>query len=544
MLYFIAFLFFTVAIVLKEAQPESDADFISLNSYVDTSYGGSCNHPTQAITILHYFWCSDGQFLFHNYLAISTAVRKFNPEVVYFHAPSLPPTAPHAFEWYEDMKRSVAFLELYETHKATCNSFKLPYSDYLSSILKPGFHHVLVHQNAVVNSRFRRCLSTTNLTVTFVGRNAAIDYLINVPFQWNYVSCIPVKFNTLSHSCHDFVRPSSLCSKDLVSDDICLYFDSEIFLREIPSSSTSLAAYIRNLYYGNSNVISPIKNKVEVIPKIGHYVYLQMTGNEPTEELLEYGFYMSILSLLTIVKVDCVYIHGNVKFYGIFWQRLMQLGYCVRWQHWPFPASVWQQQAKRVEHWADLIRAQVFVQYGGVHSDPDAFFYQPLPDDFWYYEAVIGLDAHVIAPGFKDTPRELRSQVNLGICMSRPGSRFFTLYQKSQQQFYADLWTYNSGIKPLHIYERHPSLAHLDIKLMVICGMGFKCRPNWASTEDEAMRLVNDPSLWFNEARVLHIVLPDVASFLLPGYLGDSEFLFFSVSERILKARRTQHLLM
>ena len=72
------------------------------------------------------------------------------------------------------------------------------------------------------------------------------------------------------------------------------------------------------------------------------------------------------------------------------------------------------------------------------------------------------------SPGV-EVPKEIESNINLGICLSMPGSRFFAKYQEAQKVYHDHLWLYNSGRKPTRIYERFPGLAYLSPKLNVMC---------------------------------------------------------------------------
>ena len=483
---------------------------------------------------LHYIWCNTGQFQFRHFLAISSAFRRFRPQIVHFHTSHLPPSAPYILEWYEDIKRIIPFLELHVIPEASCVQNQMPHFDYLKMIVEQtNSRHVIVQEDVVVNSHFRQHLRANDVTVFAVS--AATAAYLSSDFGENnvyYCRCLSVAFSSLMDLCAQNISSTSVCHRDLVNEDVCIHFASNIFVREIPRSNVSLASFIRYNYYGSSQIILPKLYTHDVIPKVGHYVYL---GSEQiTEKELSFEFYMSILSLLGIVKLDCVYIHGTVKFSGKFWDDLMRRNLCVRWHYWPFPGHVWQQKLSgKIEHMADMIRAQIFLQYGGLHMDPDAFFHRPLPDHYWRYEAILAEDGHRICPGFEKMLKEIRSQINLGICLSMPGSRYFAKYQEAQKGYYDDLWTYNSGEKPLQIYERNPNLAHLDSRLQVVCA-GRKCCPSWATTEEEAHRLSRNMNLWLNQTYALHTVWPSIDELSNPGSIRDSKSEFGRIAALIL----------
>jgi hypothetical protein len=86
----------------------------------DQSPGHVVNSADDPITHLHYFWCSTTSlFEFRHFLALTSAVRKYRPQLVHFHTALLPQSAPHFFEWYEDVKRTIPLLELHQTNRCS-----------------------------------------------------------------------------------------------------------------------------------------------------------------------------------------------------------------------------------------------------------------------------------------------------------------------------------------------------------------------------------------------------------------------------------------
>ena len=478
-------------------------------------------------------------FQFHHFLAVSSAYYRFRPQIVHFHTAHLPQSAPHVIEWFKDLQSTIPLLQLHETAEAKCIANQMPSINYLKKLIATASHNVgqvfIIQEDVVVNKQYRQSLQW-NFKVSFVVSNSTSAYLFSALKQNNlkYLSCISISFITLLGKCANSVTPSSLCERNLVNEDFCIHFASSIFLRDTFTLNTSVAMFIRHNYYGSAKAILPNIHTTSVIPRIGHYVYMGKTII--TTKQLSFEFFMSILSLFGIAKLDCVYIHGTVKFKGIYWDYLMSRNFCVRWLYFPYPKSVWQQQLTGpIELIADIVRAQIFVQYGGLHMDPDIFILRQLPQHYWRYEAVLGYDAYSACPKEWNTPDEVRSIINLGICMSMPGSRFFAEYQKSQKNYFNALWLYNSGQKPLHIYERDPTLAFLDPKLQVMC-TGKRCCPSWARTKQEAQLWSENIDLWLEEALAVHVVWPSVDELMKPETIRRSHSAFGRIASRILAA--------
>ena len=513
--------------ILDDTQPDT-------STACEAEITNDNDHP---VTELHYIWCARSFFQFHHFLAIKSVIHKFQPQVVHFHATQLPPSAPHDFEWFDDIKDTVPLLELHETDEAKCmNNQSMPSSIYLKSIIErsPCVHHVIVQEDVVVNKYYQQRLAWNISAILVVSDATAAHFADELKyFNVQYFSCTTVRFATLAGNCANNVMPSSICEKNLTREDICIHFANNVFLRDVFQSNISIATFIRFMYYGSSELILPIVHKTDVIPKVGHYVYL---GSElVTEKNLNFEFFMSILSLFGIAKLDCVYIHGTVKFKGKFWNYLMNRKFCVHWRFWPLPKYAWQQEMNgHIGHIADIVRAQIFLQYGGLHIDPDAYVIRKLPDHYWRYEAVLGLDVYYDCPGMVAIPGEVKSYINLGICLSMPKSRYFALYQKSQKNFYDALWTYNSGQKPLHVYERNPELAYLDPKLQVVCA-GRQCCPSWARTKQESVLWSENFAFWLNETFAVHIVWP-IDELTNPKTIRTSQSAFGRIAANILSA--------
>ena len=504
----------------------------------DESIGYSRRTIDDVAVELHYYWCARSDFMFRHYLALIAAVRKFQPFIIHFYAKTMPQSAPYSFEWFEDAKQQIRQLELHEQDNAACvEGEDLPTVEFIAGNLNIKCRNVIVQQDAVVNSRFERRLKRNdNDSDILIGDDNFIHYInasSEIELNLKYIRCQSVTFESLLDKNCFTTSPKSLCSQQVTYDDVCLQLSSDVFVRELPAAQSPLAAFIRYIYYGHQSPIFPTLHEHNVVPNLAHYAYVTMEEFEEKE--LDFAFYLSILGVLNIIKADCVYIHGNVKFGGMYWEDLSRRQLCVRWRYFPRPRYVWQQEPYHLVHFADVIRAQIFTDIGGIHVDPDAFFYRPVPKNFWRYDTVIGLDAHVAAPRLEHIPRLQRSEVNLGICFSAPHSGFFEKYRQSQKQFYGNLWTYNSGTKPLHIYERNPNLAHLSTRLMVICAGGM-CYPNWAKNDDEARYLGSNTHLWFDEVHALHVVWPDMPEFSQPQYIRNATSIFGLVAKKILVA--------
>ena len=503
---------------------------------VPNSIIGDLDKP---VTILHYFWCDTGHFHFRHFLAIRSAVRTFRPQVVILHAAQKPTEAPSTFEWFEDVKRDVALLKVNLSAKAKCLNNGIPDLSYISSVCDKAYTNVLLQHGIVMGVNYqhvRQDLANVILVTEQSVRPSLQSWFALRQLPVWFIECKTVEFPTLSAHWSNASFSDTNNGQTISFEKCCLQIKNEIFVREVFESHNPILSFLRQIAYGSSDIIRPVKYSTTSVSKIGHYV--RVDGNA-TKFQVDFTFYMSILSLFGVVKLNCVFIHGNVQPDGMLWHDLIKRNFCVRWKKWPLPTTIWQQPVNVLQHQADVLRAEIFVMYGGLHVDPDVFFYRPFADEFWHYHAVIALDAHVAAPGCEQAPREVRSKINLSVCMSRPGSRFFKLYRESLKMYYDHLWTYNSGEKPLQIYERNPSLALLASRMQVVCVQN-KCYPGWAKNDEEAHQLANEPYRWLNNTNSIHTAWPDPPEFTSPKTIRTSKTIFGEVARRILSSNKIE----
>lgn len=429
--------------------------------------------PIKSPVEIHYLWCGT-KFSFSDYASLKSVFSATEAAYIHVHSQHSFLTTPDYVEWFRDVQKLTPFLQLHNIGKSLCsNKFDVNWQYVVQHIL-PNFpygSHVFVQNNIIVSGKYEDLDWSVHKCVLI----ASSVYISSTPIDPSLAQVI---------HCATAVNFKLDCLEDdrnCKLDSSCFYMTDRIMQpRDIMSANNSLAARIRALVYGSPNIRHAKKHTSAVIPKIGHYCYFN-------NDRIDFSFYLSIISLLFVVKVDCVVVHGNKQPAGPYWEDAKQRG-CVRWQYTPLVDEVWGSRLNTLAHQADVGRAEVFVRYGGLHIDPDVYFIRSLPDVLWHYDAVLALDAYSTAPMLEAMPREMGALVNLGVCMSRPDSPFFRLYQQTQRQYYDNRWLYNSGVAPFHIYERRPDLALLVPNMQMICN-GATCYPGWARNASECTAL-------------------------------------------------------
>ena len=159
-------------------------------------------------------------------------------------------------------------------------------------------------------------------------------------------------------------------------------FTPSVLLDEERDSNFNKLA--RQVFYGAKMIPKLVRHEDPVIPNIAHFVWLG--GGE-----MDFLFYLSVLSLLHIVKVDAVNIHGDMPPARELWRNVSGD---------PRGHYIYHDRLTRVgdnlvvnviQHQADPLKHDLMFSHGGIFVDCDAMFVQPIPDDFYHYDAVVSL---------------------------------------------------------------------------------------------------------------------------------------------------------
>ena len=121
---------------------------------------------------------------------------------------------------------------------------------------------------------------------------------------------------------------------------------------------------------------------------------------------MNFLFYLSVLSLVYVAKVDAVYIHEETPPTGTFWNLLMNntmVRHVFRKHRGAdFGRKSGDDKTVRSDSW----RADILFKYGGIYIDTDVLFTKPLDHRLRGYDAVASLEVnswngfpHVIQSG-------------------------------------------------------------------------------------------------------------------------------------------------
>ena len=303
-------------------------------------------------------------------------------------------------------------------------------------------------------------------------------------------------------------------------------FTPSVLLDEERDSNFNALA--RQVFYGAKTIPKPVRHEDPVIPNIAHFVWLG--GGE-----MDFLFYLSVLSLLHIVKVDAVNIHGDRPPAGELWRNISGDPRVQFVRHDRIKkAGKGMIPVKKIEHQADLLMHTLMYTQGGIFLEYDSLFIQSIPEDFYHYDAVASLDNYVFPmPPFPDV-------LSLGVSMHRPRSEFLEIYRKSEAlaPWRDNDYVWNCNRVPYKIYERNPHVISINATLQVIC-YDLKCYPTWIPSyrRQQSIKLSKNPEEWVDRVLAFHWTAPNPKEFINMSQLHRMNSTFFGkLGQKVLQA--------
>ena len=209
-----------------------------------------------------------------------------------------------------------------------------------------------------------------------------------------------------------------------------------------------------------------------IVPNIVHYVLF-------TVHEVEFGHFISLLSVLKNQKPEKVYIHCDCsQLSGDYYQRVLRVANKTN-----IPIIVrtierstqifGKNLSKSFHNWhlSDITRNRVLQEFGGIYLDRDVYVVKSL-DKFLKYEMTLNWDEG----------QYLATQT----LIAHKNARFLKLWLDSYHDYRPDLWYYNAGQLPTTKYlQKDPSLVHrlkggFGADAPKVCPLIFRIYyPNW-----------------------------------------------------------------
>ena len=94
-----------------------------------------------------------------------------------------------------------------------------------------------------------------------------------------------------------------------------MFQTDQLFPKDIWLQDTIFGDLVRTVFYGSKEIRQPIPSTDNLVPNIAHVVWL---GGG----YMDFLFYLCLLSLLNVAKVDNLYLHGDGPPTGEYWELI------------------------------------------------------------------------------------------------------------------------------------------------------------------------------------------------------------------------------
>ncbi|XP_012939040.1 uncharacterized protein LOC101858985 [Aplysia californica] len=469
--------------------------------------------PGNSPSTVHYVWCAKRYFRFEDYLGVLSALRVLEPGKLVFHYNSLPKVDGMYYNtWFWELKQSTHNLELRKTNRRLeCGtSDSLIFG--LEQITKSEGGGVYLGEKTIITHipqewKTRDFFSffpddekyfTTGQGIFFAKRKFPIDDLANFTASILSVTkpCVTTDAFDAEHLSFDpTVRASVQSSSE------CIILTSRIYPKDIMESPLASHSMARWLYYGTGDktVAAPDPEDEPLIPMIAHMFCLRNDGEDRTTIAFPFNAYLGVLSALYVAGFEHLYIHGNIRPEGPWWDKLK--GENITFVPLDVFKTVYQRPVVKAQHKTDIMRSSTLLKYGGAYMDWDVVWSSPIPTSLRRYQAVVSMDW----PVYPEWPESF----NLGVALAKPGAPFLRHFTETFRFVAEGAWHFNALLMPYRLFEQYPHTVHIERRLQVICYNNI-CHPAW---HKDYIRQLSDsrPTEPFDpeEIQAFHFSFPD-----------------------------------
>ena len=470
---------------------------------------------TNTLRVVHLVWCGNKEapFSFKHYLSVQSIVIYLQPDVIYFHCIERPNWFDKYHSWFnETLENNPWFLvreDLFD-----CSDDMNVTSQILH--IMNELTGVYIGQDTVITSVHSDFWNINEYRNTLSGfRNG---YMIVPLSHWESRK----RLSEIDKDCSSCRRTQDFCVRyEQVNNThaiprnnslSCIFIEGEIYPKDIWHRNDTIGKVLNYLFYGQVRTPIPEPSSGDLIPNVGHMIWV---GGQT----MKYIFYLSALSMLYIVKVDMLFIHGDYEPYGPLWAKLKGEQDRVKFIKIEVPKQIHNAKVQLTYHLSDMLRVKILSKYGGIYNDVDAIWTQPLPEWLRRYDAVASLDWAHNHPHFPD-------YLNLGVTLSKPHAPFWKYNIESMKHFHDEIFGY-PGLLAYKIYEHHPEALFVHKPLQVMC-FRDQCYP----LSGENFTTMD----WKRDTYAFHWTYPDPVEFSNKSSLLASDTMFAQMGQQVLRA--------
>jgi len=288
-------------------------------------------HPSSVHTVIgqatvFYVWCGVVRryFEFRNYLSVRSVLRTLRPDVLWFYYEAEPDVDSRLYNtWWQELRKDVPFLH-HENLHAIASELKMNACDYHG---RPSLDFVyelvtsrggtFVDESTVIVSR----PPEDGLTAAIDATNTSVIRLRLLKAQCG-ASCPEQPSSRSSQNIRVITCPSR---SQFNNEDItlCFHLAQSLYPKDIWWLNSTVGGTLRLQFYGSLQVPKQLPSYDHLAPNVGHMVWVG--GGK-----MDFLFFLCVVSLLHVAKVDIVYIHGDSPPTGFYWDLLMKTGQKVQ----------------------------------------------------------------------------------------------------------------------------------------------------------------------------------------------------------------------
>ena len=304
-----------------------------------------------------YIWCGKRWLEFHHYLSIKSVIQELRPDNLILYYDEEPVQDYWIYNtWFKELKEEYPFfrprkLGDKEAWGKACDGLAKPSLQFI--------HKRLEDRGGMYMSEYTILNSFPMMYRSFSVVNALDEKTLKGFLMAK--AGIPLK-DTLKEVSKTKVKHVQCASSNSTYNKspkkpVCVNTKNMFFPENIWELDTDFGKLTRKIFYGTTKTLKPQPSYNELVPNIAHIVWIG--GGD-----MDFLFYLSVLSLIYVAKVENVYIHGNGPPKGPYWNRIKnhkQLHLIYR----ETPKIVYGTEVNVLSHITDVWRVDFMIRYGG-----------------------------------------------------------------------------------------------------------------------------------------------------------------------------------
>lgn len=440
-----------------------------------------------------YVWCGERWFEFPHYLSVKSVIKILRPDTLIFFYEIYPIQDYWLYNtWIKELTEEYPFFRAHklEAEDQSCLSNGDPNPDFITRIIaRNGGTYV---QNLTLMTNLPEDYQSYDMIdgLDLRGQGFMMAKRFAYIRHGNKFQVSPNIKKKRLECVH--VRNYSMQNKKRVGS---VYQTDILFPKDIWYLDNTFGRLARTVFYGSDKMKTPVSSTKTLVPNIAHVVWL---GGG----YMDFLFYLCLLSLLNVAKVEALYLHGDGPPKGEYWEMIKNHDrlHLIYRQH---PGTIYGTKVNIWSHVTDIWRVDFMIKYGGIYVDTDVVFVKPLDDKIRSYDAVATYDWTYWNHPFPDT-------INFGVSIGKRNAKYWHLFQDSMRWFIDSDWAWNGLRRPYKVLERHPDKILIDPHFSVTCFRSL-CHPTWWSDyHNESVHHANSDSIkdWRKDVYAFHWTLP------------------------------------